>query len=225
MDPQLGLFLLVSLGAAGATGLLARTHPALFWPHFQEFPPLLAVVLLAAAGAACVHRLASHDGFPVFAGEPGVKGFIRAATLAPLFALSAIAADLVFRFPAGLNVRWPQSVLFYPAMGYVAELLFHVLPVAVPAAILKLLFQKGGRLLVLIPLLVTTLVEPALQWSLAGEPASWEGAWFWLHHFLFNLVQAHLFWRYDFLSMLSLRLIYYAYWHIGWGAARLHLLF
>lgn len=225
MHPQLGLFVLVSAGAAGATGLLARTHPSLFSPYFGEFHPLLAVVLLAVAGAAAVHRLASEDGFPVFAGIRGIRGFSRAATLAPLFALSAIGADLVFRFPESLNVRWPHSILYYPAMAYVAEVVFHVLPAALPTAALKLIFKKGGRLLVLIPLLLAALLEPTLEWSLAGEPGSWEGAWLWLHLFTFNLVQIRLFWRYDLLSMLSLRLIYYAYWHIGWGAARLYLLF
>lgn len=225
MNPQLGLFVLVSVGAAGATGLLARTHPALFWPYFRGIHPLLAVALLAVAGMVSLHRLSSEDGFAVFAGTGGIKGFTKAATLAPLFALSAILADVVFRFPETLNVRWPHSVLFYPAVAYVAEIVFHVLPVALPVAVLKLLFKKGSRLLVLLPLVLSAVIEPSFLWSLAGEPRTWEGAWLWLHLFAFNLVQIYLFWRHDFLSMLSLRLIYYAYWHIGWGVARLYVLF
>lgn len=39
------------------------------------------------------------------------------------------------------------------------------------------------------------------------------------------LLQLHVFRRFDFVSMLSLRLVYYVYWHLIWGAIRLRVLF
>jgi hypothetical protein len=42
-----------------------------------------------------------------------------------------------------------------------------------------------------------------------------------LHLWLFGLVEFALFRRYDFASMLTFRLVYYAYWHLAWGTWRL----
>jgi len=42
---------------------------------------------------------------------------------------------------------------------------------------------------------------------------------------LINLFQLSIFKRYDFVSMYSFRLVYYAIWHIVWGVVRLNLFF
>jgi hypothetical protein len=46
-----------------------------------------------------------------------------------------------------------------------------------------------------------------------------------LHIFLIGLVQLLLFTRYDFITMYTFRLSYYAIWHILWGHLRLNLIF
>lgn len=40
-----------------------------------------------------------------------------------------------------------------------------------------------------------------------------------------NILQLYVFKRYDFVAMISLRLVYYLYWHFIWGYSRLQLLF
>ena len=76
-------------------------------------------------------------------------------------------------------------------------------------------------------LLLVALVEPFFQmrWGFAGRPLSWAEAYVGLHVFAINVLQLYVFRRYDFISMYSLRLFYYLYWHIIWGYLRLQWLF
>jgi hypothetical protein len=60
-----------------------------------------------------------------------VRGVGVSAAIATLFGVWQICADLlVTRFPKDINVPSPQSWLFYPAIGYVVEVFFHALPLA-----------------------------------------------------------------------------------------------
>jgi hypothetical protein len=42
---------------------------------------------------------------------------------------------------------------------------------------------------------------------------------------VFNAVQMSIWRHYDFVSMYTMRLVYYLQWHIVWGSVRLHVLF
>ena len=43
--------------------------------------------------------------------------------------------------------------------------------------------------------------------------------------FVIAVLQLYVFRRFDFASMYSFRLVYYAWWHILWGTIRLSVLF
>lgn len=74
---------------------------------------------------------------------------------------------------------------------------------------------------------VVALLEPASQWYTGhtGQPFSGLGIYVALHVYLINVLQLHLFRKYDFVSMYGFCLIYYFYWHIIWGDLRLRWLF
>ena len=63
-----------------------------------------------------------------------------------------------------------------------------------------------------------------LKGIMLGIP-TWVTVCVFLNILLINLFQLLIFKRYDFVSMFSFRLAYYAIWHIAWGYVRLNLLF
>jgi hypothetical protein len=68
-------------------------------------------------------------------------------------------------------------------------------------------------------------LEPTFQVAFGGKPLTWGDTYTWIHVFAIAFLQLTVFRRYDLLSMVSLRMFYYAYWHIIWGVIRLKLLF
>jgi hypothetical protein len=150
-----------------------------------------------------------------------------ASGLAILFALPTILVDISVRFPEDLNILFPQSLLFYPAIAYVVEVLFHLLPLSLLLIVLTSIFKKVDQNKVIwFCILIVALLEPAYQTiGFIEQYPLWTVIYVGLHVFLFNVVQLSIFKRYDFISMYSFRLVYYILWHIVWGYARLPVLF
>ena len=120
----------------------------------------------------------------------------------------------------------PQALLFYPSIGFVAEMAFHVLPLAIVlVAQSPLALRVGEERLVWLGILVVAVLEPTFQVLLGGGALTWSDAYTWIHIFAIAALQLYVFRRYDFASMFSFRMVYYAYWHILWGVIRLKVLF
>jgi hypothetical protein len=216
---------LLSLATALAVGILSRSRPGLFVPYFGGFDPLPVVLLVVAVEAVCL-RLLRAGGFEIVATPFDRRGVTTAAALAVVFAVPAISADLIIRFPRDMNVAPVPGLVFYPAIAYVVEIVFHVLPLALTLAVLRRLATIGDEHLAWVCVLMTSLLEPTFQLLLGTEPRAWmAGAFVWVHVFAFNVAQLQVFRRHDFVSMYALRVVYYLCWHIAWGALRLHLLF
>jgi len=148
------------------------------------------------------------------------------SAFATLFAVVIILADLMVVFPYQ-HVPPPQSLLFYPTMAYVAEIVFHTLPLAILLALLGPLFKgRNSTKLLWLCIILASCPEPIFQLSwLSSEIAfSWADAYVGLHVFVFNVLQLSIFRRYDFVSMYACRLVYYLYWHVIWGSVRQYLL-
>lgn len=199
-------------------------------PDFQRFfgtpHPLMVVVTAALLGGGALRLLQARDWAEITKGSVTVRGIRLSAGLATVFAVVIVIADVVLRYPEGINVPLPQAALFYPVVGFVAEIVFHVLPFTLLMLILSPLrgrLTDGKRIGISIAL--TALAEPTFQISFAGGPLTWIDAYTWIHVFSISLLQLYVFRRYDFVSMYAFRLIYYAYWHVLWGAIRLPLFF
>jgi hypothetical protein len=225
---QYRVLAVLSLVAAGATGILSLYQDTFFQPYFGSIEPLLAILLVAVLGVVSLGFLHSRGWFKIFTRRKYLRGVILSATLATLFAIAVILVDLSIRFPRNLNVPPPQSLLFYPAMAYVAEISFHALPLSLLLILLGPLLKKLNlNSLVWLCVFLASLLEPIFQlgWGFSKKLSSWAEVYVGLHVFVFNLLQMYVFRRYDFVSMYAFRLVYYIHWHIIWGYMRLQLLF
>jgi hypothetical protein len=219
---------LVSFGVIGFTALLSLFPGRPFQRYFGSINPLLAVALVTVAGVVSLGFLQSRGWFAIVSPGRSRQGLAVAASLATLFALTVVPADLLIRFPRDLNVPPPQSLFFYPVIGYVVELAFHALPLALLLLLLGPFWKRlRPNSLVWLCIFLVSALEPILQVRLgsSSHSFSWADGFVALHVFAFNVLQLYVFRRYDFVSMYAFRLVYYLYWHIIWGYLRLHWLF
>jgi hypothetical protein len=157
-----------------------------------------------------------------------IKGWIVAGVLAGLFAMVMIFIDSRVILPADVNRPYPDALLFYPTIGFVVEIIFHVLPLTLLLVLATSLFRNLSFESVIWPcIIVVALLEPLFQtWFGFSRPyPGWVLAIIAVNIFLINLAQLYLFKRYDFVTMYSMRLVYYLLWHIIWGILRLRILF
>ena len=223
---QVLIFLSISLFIAILTGILDVRNAYLFQAFFGKLNPLLAVLIVVLLGTILSVFLASRGWFVVYkAGE--YKGFLVAAGLAALPGLVIILIDLKAIFPEDVNRPFPDSLLFYPIFGFVVEVVFHMLPLAFLLFILTSIFKITFDKVIWPCILMVALLEPIFQTVLGfSRPyPTWVTVCVFLNILLINLFQLLIFKRYDFVSMFSFRLAYYAIWHIAWGYVRLNLLF
>jgi hypothetical protein len=226
--PQYRVFAALSVGAILLTGLLQYSDACIFQRVLGGINPLAAAFGIVVLGFVCLSLLLSRGGFAIYRKE-NRKGLLRASGLAALFGVIIIPADLLIVFPADINVPFPESLLFYPAVGLFAEILFHVLPLSLLLIVLTSVFRATNQnRIIWISVVAVALLEPVYQtlWmvSLDRYPV-WAVAYDAIHVFAINLLQLIIFWRYDFVSMVAFRLVYYLFWHIGWGYFRLEILF
>ena len=141
----------------------------------------------------------------------------RIVALGTLLALPPIAIDLFTRFSRNMNVPVPEAFLFYTAAALLAEVLFHLLPLAA----LTWMLQSKVRTVWLFALVI--FIEPVFQVANATGPTV--QAWLvFANVSLISAAQLWVFRRHGFGAMIALRLVFYFSWHIVWGVARLALL-
>jgi hypothetical protein len=184
------------------------------------------IVLASIVGAVALWLLQEKFDFVLFMGKGTLRGLKLSAFLASVLAIAIIVADFFIRYPQDTNVPVPQALLFYPAVGFVVEIVFHVLPLTL---LLILLNPLGGWIgkerVVWLGILVVAVLEPTFQVLFEGKAFTWGAAYTWIHVFAIAFLKLYVFRRFDFVSMFSFRLVYYAYWHILWGVIRLKVLF
>jgi len=178
--------------------------------------PLLPVTLISAfAGAVLLHVLGNLAPLgPAYRG----RHIAQLLALGAVLALPPIAIDLAMPFPRGMNLPLPGALFFYLAIALVAEVVFHLVPLA---ALNALLPRRVSRLWLFLPVV---FVEPLFQAMVTDGPAL--QSWLVIGNVsLISATQLWLFRRYGFVAMIGVRLAFYLFWHILWGALRLPLLF
>ncbi|HEX4921552.1 MAG TPA: hypothetical protein VFV92_12530, partial [Candidatus Bathyarchaeia archaeon] len=190
-----------------------------FEPYFGSIPPLPAIALVMLVGVVSLGFLRSRGWFEIYTRD-SFRGMVFSATVATVFGVVQVFTDLIIHFARDLNVPPPQSLAFYPVMAYVVEASFHALPLVLLLTVLGPLSKKlNTNVLVWLCFLLVSCLEPIVMMRLGFS------AYVGLFVFAFNLCQLYVFRRYDFVSMYSLRCVYYIEWHILWGYLRLRLLF
>ena len=223
---QFQVYIVLSLAVTICAAILYYYDRDIYEPFFGRLNPLLVVVLVSVLGFLLLAFLLARGWFSIY--QKHLQGLAIAGGLALLFALLMILVDSRFPLPEDINRPLPQALFFYPSIAFVVDILFHVLPLAL---ILFVLTALPGNLsferIIWPTILLVALLEPLFQTSLSvnrsGSP--WLTGYIALHIFLINLTQLALFKRYDFVTMYSFRLVYYALWHILWGVIRLRILF
>ena len=207
-----GLFLAFSFAAASAIPFLPETAQARFAALGFGAPPLMMLAIAAVAGTAAIWSLRRAGFFAPVPGSGLRAAFWWATALAPL----AVLVDLASPFAAETNVAWPAAWLFYPAIAVVAEAVLHLAPLA-------LVFAATGR--AWLSILAAALTEPALQTALNAELPGWQRGFVAGQVLVFGLAGLTLFRRHGIAALVALRVVYYLWWHVLWGSARLPLLF
>jgi len=216
----------VAAAAVALSWLLARVDRTVFVPYFGAIEPAVATTLVAILGVVSVQIL-HRGGWFVLTIRPSGAGLRAAALLATLFAAGAIGFDLLAGFPRGINAPLPLAAGFYPLMGLVAEAVFHLAPLALVLGTAGRVWPDRRRGVVLVAILAAAAIEPVFQVraGIAAGRLSGTDLFVVLHVLGVNLAQLWLLRRFDLLSMLAMRMTYYLYWHLAWGALRLELLF
>lgn len=221
------IYIFISIAAWIFVGILYFRDNLYFQFFLGRVNPLVAMISISLLGFILLSFLLSRGWFVIF-GSANIKGLIIALGIGALLGLAMLLVDLRVVFPDDLNKSFPESLLFYPAMGYVVEILFHVLPVTLLLVALTSLSGEISFEKVILPcILLLSLLEPIYQTKIgfSRQYPVWVTGYVALHIYLINLCQLLIFRRYDFVSMFSLRLSYYFIWHILWGYLRLKILF
>jgi hypothetical protein len=190
--------------------------------------PLIVLSAVVVICVTCLSLLGMNGWFKIFSVK-NAKGLLLSSGIAVFLGLIIVAVDLKVVFPKDMNIPFPGSLSFYPAIGFIVETLFHLLPLTLLIFLLTFLFRGTNyRTIIWICILAVSLLEPAYQVldiASGGRYPFWVIFYVGLHLTVFNVLQLALFKRYDFVSMYAFRLVYYSIWHIGWGYLRLKLLF
>lgn len=190
--------------------------------------PMVAVLLVTSLGFAFLTFLRYKGGFEIYK-SGNRKNLVYSSCLALLFLPISIVVDSEIGFPADLNILFPESLAFYPAIGFFVEIIFHVIPLSVLLFFLTPAFRIiSHEWIIWFCVLIVALLEPYYQTAFmfgSDHYPMWSAVLVWFNLFLFNLTQLSIFRRYDFISMYSFRLVYYLFWHIGWGYFRLVLMY
>ena len=213
---------ILSLGAIGCTGLLSFSSNPVFQPFFRDIPPVFAVSVISVLGVVSLGSLSSCGWFELQSKGGSLTGVAWSTAFATLFVVVIVLVDLVIVFPYQ-HVPPPQSLLFYPTIAYVAEIVFHILPLATLLALLgPMCTNWDSSKLLWVCIILASCPEPIfhMSWRSSESTRLWVDVYVALHVFAFNVLQLALFRRYDFVSMYVCRLTYYLEWHIVWGYAR-----
>jgi hypothetical protein len=225
---QYRVYLGVSLVVFSFTFVLYLSERRVFQRFLGSIDPIAAFLIVIVVGFILLSFLLTKKGFVIFEKE-NLMGLLRFAGLAALLGVIMIIVDTQIIFPADLNILFPQSLLFYPAIAFFVEILFHVVPLTLLIALMSSTLKNLHlNTISWISIAIISIAEPiyhSMGMMSSEHFPVWAVAYVGFHIFLINFFQLLIFKKYDFISMYSFRFAYYLIWHIGWGYLRLFWLF
>lgn len=222
--PSTRIYLALAVGAV----LLALVSTARFGSGrfawlFGPVPDPIGVALVTAVGWLAF-RFVDGRGW---VGHQ--SGYVVAAVVATALAVVAVAVDVTIPFPEDINRQWPESLLYYPTVAVVAEVVLHLVPLAAVLALTGWRFEPdagfdGRALIAIVTVALTETVFQTLA-SAAGDDDPRLLPFVAVHLTIFGVVELALLRRSGLGPMITMRLTYYLWWHIVWGHTRLSILF
>lgn len=218
VTPQTGPYLATALLATllALITLWAGVDP--FARVLGSLPPVAVILGLAVLGTAALWRLGAIGWTGPRTLPPG-RAMIGLSVLGTAFALPTVLYDILSPWSHDINAPVPEALAFYPAIAFVAETAFHLLPLAALSLLIPGRFRTAAFL--------AAMIEPGFQIlaDFGGNATIARSAYMAVHLTAFNLVQIALLRRHGFLASFIFRISYYLIWHILWGVARLWILF
>jgi hypothetical protein len=222
---QFLVFGYLSLIVAVLTFTLYFIDSSPFHLFLGNINPLIVLLISIVTGFILLAYLVSKTKFAIYK-KPTIKTYSIVIGFPLLFGIEVIAADIWFvKYSADINILFPKSILFYPIIGYIVEVFFHLLPLSVIIIFLSSFRKLSLRTIIWISIIFVSILEPLYQIWFTIQNSSFTIIYTGIHVFLFNLTQLLIFKRFDFISMYLFRIIFYSIWHILWGYFRLTLLF
>ncbi|HEX6301478.1 MAG TPA: hypothetical protein VF148_13515 [Acidimicrobiia bacterium] len=111
------VFWLSAVVAALAAGVLGWIDPAVFQRFLGQTPPIVVVTMAAIVGVVSLRLLESRRWWSPRPERDIRRGVLLSTAAALVFAGIVIGVDLWLGFPEDLNVLWPASLLYYPAVA------------------------------------------------------------------------------------------------------------
>jgi hypothetical protein len=147
-----------------------------------------------------------------------VKIRISIFLISMLFGCVPVVIDLIYAFPRDINVLFPQALVYYPTIGFLAEVVFHLMPLL----LLSLLLKSDRKRHLIFMIVLVAMVEPVFQIIFVGKDhISIREVWVGIEVFVFSLFQLFVYRKYGFLTMYLSRMGFYLSWHLIWGQVRL----
>jgi enoyl-CoA hydratase/carnithine racemase len=121
----------LALAASAGLVFLHLFAPIDLERFFGGIPPIAMAVSLPVVAVASMWVLRERAGLCLLAAGRVGKKIALAALLSTPFAVPPIVVDLVWVLGSGNFVDLPDALVFYPVMAFVAETVFHLLPLAI----------------------------------------------------------------------------------------------
>jgi len=205
--------------------VLYYTEPSLFQRFFGDINPIFVVLITFILGSILLSYLITKTSFAIYRNH-NLTNYLIIIGIAFLFGIEVIIADIWFAdYSADINISFPQSILFYPVIGYIVDVFFHIIPISISIFILSVFTKININKIVWISIITVAIIEPLYQVWFTNQNSITTAVYTAIHVFLISLSQLWIFKRYDFISMYLFRMVYYFIWHILWGNLRLGLLF
>ncbi|MGI9551054.1 MAG: hypothetical protein ACR2MT_07635 [Aurantibacter sp.] len=221
---QYGVLVVLMLIFIGFIGILNSSNELIFERFLGNTSPLGMAVMVSIFGIAAFSLLLPNKRFVVYKKKKPTI-LLRYFLPIALFVSISIIVDWQILYPAEMNILYPDSLLFYPAIGFLVEILFHIVPLTILLFVFTSFFKTTSyQKLVWAVIFIIAALEPTYQIYMDAYP-TWAILAVWVDLYVFNVFQLIVFRRFDFISMYALRLVYYLFWHIIWGSMRLELLF
>ena len=221
---QLLIYGLISIIALILSGINVLSGEDSFQKYFGTYPPMLVMAIVSSLGGGIIFWLWKRFSCYVLKPKPPLLQW-NLIICVLISSMIAILLDINVGFNEDINVLFPFSLLFYPAIGFLVEVLFHILPISVILFLTSSIFNTPHFKDMWWPyIIIVSLLEPTFQ-IFFMDAFSIGAIIIWLNIYFLNLVQLYTYLKFGFVSMYFLRIIYYLVWHVIWGYFRLDLLF
>jgi hypothetical protein len=222
---QFFVFTIISSCVFVLTLILNYVDPSPFYRFLGDIDPIILLLFTFFLGFWGLAYLISRTHLAIYK-KHYPKDFFLILSIALIFGVEVILADLwLVDYAADINIFFPKSLLFYPAIGYIVEVIFHIIPISCFVFVLSLFKRFSTTQIVWTSLIAVAIVEPLYQVWFLSQDSLMTVIYTGIHVFLFSLTQVLIFKRFDFVSMYFFRLVFYLIWHILWGYYRLELFF